>query len=54
MVAADRTGRTENEAGDYGERWRVGLHFTQPNLPGWLSKCHSALTPFSFGRMDEQ
>jgi hypothetical protein len=34
MVAADRTGRTGNEAGGYGERWRVGLHFTQLNLPG--------------------
>ena len=32
MVAADRIGRTGNEASSYGERWRVGLHFTQPNL----------------------
>ena len=37
-------GRTGNEAGGYGERWRVGLHFTQPNLPESLSKCHSSLT----------
>jgi hypothetical protein len=33
MLAADQTGRTGNEAGGYGERLRVGLHFTQPNLP---------------------
>jgi hypothetical protein len=32
MVVADRTERTENGAGGYGERLRVGLHFTQPNL----------------------
>jgi hypothetical protein len=43
MVTADRTGRSGNEAGDYGERWRVGLHFIQPNLAGPLSKSHSGL-----------
>ena len=31
MVAAERTTRTEDEAGGYGEHWRVGLHSTQPN-----------------------
>jgi hypothetical protein len=41
MMAADRTGRTGNEASSYGERWRVGLRFTQPNLQKPLSKCHS-------------
>ena len=44
MVVADRTGQTGNEAGGYGKRLRVGLHFTQPNLPGSLSKWHSAQT----------
>jgi hypothetical protein len=40
IAAADRTGRTGNEVSSYGERWRVGLHFTQSNLPKSLSKCH--------------
>jgi hypothetical protein len=40
MMAPDRTGRTGNEASSYGEGWRVGLHFTQPNLQKALSKGH--------------
>ena len=44
---ADRSGRTGNEAGGYGERRRVGLHSTQPNLPRPLGKIHLALPPFS-------
>ena len=41
IVVVDRTGQTGNEAGFYGERLRVGLHFTQPNLPGSPSYCDS-------------
>jgi len=41
-VEADRIGRKGNEASSYGERWRVGLHFTQPSLPKSLSMCHFA------------
>ena len=46
MMVADRTGQTGNEAGGYGKRLRVGLHFTQANLPGSLSKWHSDSVPF--------
>jgi len=44
MVVADRSGRAINEAGGYGKRLRVGLHFTQLNLRGSLSLWHLALT----------
>ena len=44
-MVADRTGQTGIEAGGYGKRLRVGLHFTQPNLLGSLSKCHSRPIP---------
>ena len=45
-MVADRTGQTGIEAGGYGKRLRVGLHFTQPNLLGSLSKWHSGSVPF--------
>jgi hypothetical protein len=43
-MVADRSGQTRNEAGGYGKRLRVGLHFTQPNLRGSQSKWHSGQT----------
>ena len=48
-MATNRTAQTGNEAAGYGKCLRVGLHFTQPNLPGSLSKCDSYLTPGAHG-----
>jgi len=41
MVTAEHFGRKGNKVSGYGERWRVGLRSTQPNL---RMLCHLGLT----------